>query len=216
MAKKVAVLLAGCGYLDGAEVNEVILTLLSLEQHSFEYDCFAPDISQYHVINHVTGEEMPETRNVLVEASRLVRGNCKPISELDTNQYDGLVIPGGFGVAKNLSDLAIVGGDFQIQEDVLRVCLGFKESEKPAAYMCIAPVLLSKLYPGINCTIGNEESFASIIESHGGKHTVASVSDAIVDASNKVVSTPAYMLAESVSDAYAGISCLVAKYSELF
>ncbi len=213
---KLAVILSGCGVYDGSEINEVVLTLLSLEEQGFEYDCFAPDINQFHVINHLNGDVMEEQRNVLIESSRIVRGNCKPLTELDVNAYEGLVIPGGFGVAKNLSDLAVKGAEFEIQSDVLSTCLDFKEAGKPAAYMCIAPVLLSKIYPGINCTIGNEEPFVSIIEQHGGKHTAAAVDEVIVDSANKVVTTPCYMLATKVSEANAGIKNLVKKYSEFF
>ena len=206
---KVAVILSGCGVYDGAEINEAVLTLLSLEENAIEYQCFAPDIDQHHVINHLTGEETGETRNVLQEAARIVRGNCKPLSELNADDFDGLLVPGGFGVAKNLSNLAFEGANVTINEQYLAACLAFKETGKPAGYMCIAPALLGKIYGDINCTIGNDADTAAVIEGHGGTHTNAAVDEIVIDQNNKVVTTPCYMLAETISQARSGIVKLV-------
>jgi enhancing lycopene biosynthesis protein 2 len=212
---KVAVVLSGCGVYDGAEINEAVLTLLSLEENNIEYQCFAPDIDQHHVINHLTGDETNEKRNVLQEAARIVRGNCKPLTELNAADYDGLVVPGGFGVAKNLSNLAFAGSEFVINEQFMSVCSAFKELGKPAAYMCIAPALLGKIYDNIHCTIGNDKNFATIIEKCSGKHTNTAVDEIVIDESNKVVTTSCYMLAENVSQARSGITKLVAALKEM-
>ena len=209
MSKKIAVILSGCGVYDGAEINEVVLSLLALEENDIDYQCFAPDIDQHHVINHLTGDESSETRNVLQEAARIVRGDCKPVTELNAADYDGLLIPGGFGVAKHLSDLAFKGPSFTINKQFLAACLSFKEAKKPAGYMCIAPTLLSKIYDNIHCTIGNDTDTASVIESNGGTHKNTAVNEITIDEANKVISTPAYMLAENISQAKSGIFKLV-------
>jgi len=188
---------------------------LSLEENTIMYECFAPDIEQHHVINHLTGEELDEGRNVLQEASRIVRGNCKPLSDLNESDFDGLVVPGGFGVAKNLSDIAFSGDKFSINSQFMNICLAFKNSSKPAAYMCIAPALLCKLYEGIRCTIGNDADFSKIIEQHGGTHTETSVNEIVIDTSNKVVTTPCYMLAENISQARSGIVKLIGALREM-
>ncbi|MCY9829409.1 isoprenoid biosynthesis glyoxalase ElbB, partial [Vibrio chagasii] len=137
---KFAVILSGSGVFDGTEINEAVLTLLSLEENGMQYQCFAPDIEQNHVINHLNGDVVLGSRNVLEESARIVRGNVKPISECDTAFFDGVIVIGGFGVAKNLSSFALKGRDFSMNSDVLSVCSGFKEQYKPAGYMCIAPV----------------------------------------------------------------------------
>ena len=212
---KVAVVLSGCGVYDGAEINEAVLTLLSLEENDIKYECFAPDINQHHVVNHLTGNETNETRNVLQEAARIARGKCKPLTELNATNYDGLVVPGGFGVAKNLSNVAFEGSDFIINEEFMNVCSEFKKLDKPAAYMCIAPVLLGKIYDNINCTIGNDKDFSSIIEKSGGTHTDTAVDEIVVDGNNKVVTTSCYMLAENISQARDGIIKLVEALKEM-
>lgn len=209
---KVAVLLSGSGVFDGAEVNEVVLTLLHIEKQGASYQCFAPNIAQMHTVNHLTGETDGTARNVLAESARIARGNVKPLSELEVTDFDALLVPGGFGVAKNFCDFAVKGADMTVQPEVLAVCSGFAQANKPAGYMCIAPVLLPKVYgEGVTCTIGNDADVAAAIESMGGRHVECAVDDLVTDNTHKVVTTPAYMLAKSVSDADAGISKLVAQ-----
>lgn len=209
---KVAVLLSGSGVFDGAEVNEVVLTLLHIEKQGASYQCFAPNIAQMHTVNHLTGETDGTARNVLAESARIARGNVKPLSELEVADFDALLVPGGFGVAKNFCDFAVKGADMTVQPEVLAVCRGFAQANKPAGYMCIAPVLLPKVYgEGVTCTIGNDADVAAAIESMGGRHVECAVDDLVTDNTHKVVTTPAYMLAKSVSDADAGISKLVAQ-----
>ena len=204
---KVAVVLAGCGVYDGAEINEAVLTLLSLEQHGATYQCFAPDKEQMHVINHLTGEPAEgETRNVLVEAARIARGNIKPLTEASADDFDALLVPGGFGAAKNLSDFAVAGADMQVDAAFLAVAQGFHRAGKPIGLICIAPVMAAAICgEGAQCTIGNDAETADAINAMGGKHLECPVTEARVDAGNKLVTTPAYMLAGSVSEAYAGI-----------
>ncbi|CZF84930.1 Enhancing lycopene biosynthesis protein 2 [Grimontia celer] len=214
--KKVAVILAGCGVYDGAEIHESVLSLLAIEQAGASWHCFAPDVNQHHVINHAAGEESGETRNVLVEAARIARGDVKPLSELNVNEFDALLLPGGFGVAKNLSTFATSDEEMEIEKEVLRVCKAFATAEKPAGYVCISPVLIPKVYgPGAKGTIGNDPQTAAAFNAMGGEHIDCPVDDFVLDQSRRLLSTPAYMLATSVSQANAGIAKLVSKLVEL-
>ena len=210
MSKQVAVILSGCGVFDGAEINEVVLTLLRLEQQGAQYQCFAPDMAQHHVVNHITGEEMSETRNVLVEAARICRGAIKDVRELDVTAFDALILPGGFGVAKNLSDFAFKGAECRVQADVLAALKAFAAAGKPVGLECIAPALAAKVFgAGVQCTIGNDADTAAAVEASGAQHQACVVSDIVEDAQCKLVTTPAYMLAGSILEASQGINKLV-------
>ena len=210
MSKKIAVVLSGCGFLDGAEINESVLTLLAIEEADCDYQVYAPNIDQHHVVNHFTGEETSESRNALVESSRIVRGQISSLEELDPDQFDALILPGGYGVAKNLSDFASTGKDVTINQSLLDICLAFRRLKKPAGYICIAPVLLPKIYgKGVVCTIGSDEETASVINNCGGVHEVKAADEVVIDSERKVVSTPAYMLANNLMEARTGIKKLV-------
>lgn len=214
--KKIAVILSGCGVFDGTEIQEAVLSLLAIEQNGASWHCFAPDIEQHHVINHLSGEPTSETRNVRVEASRIARGNVEDVANLNVEDYDAVLLPGGFGAAKNLSDFAINGTPIQIQQDVLKACQSFAKAEKPAGYMCIAPILIPQVYgPGAKGTIGTDKSVAAAFNSMGGEHIDCPVSDFVLDQSRCLLSTPAYMLAGSVSDAASGINKMIAKLVDL-
>jgi enhancing lycopene biosynthesis protein 2 len=213
--KNVAVVLSGCGVFDGAEINEVVLSLLALEEQGVIYQCFAPNKEQHHVIDHTSGNELKESRNVMLEAARIVRGNILPLSDLQASNFDGLVVPGGFGVAKNLSTFAFDGAEFTIDETFASVMGDFRSANKPAAYMCIAPVLLPKVYDGVRCTIGNDVETVKVIEQLGGYHVECKVDDVVVDESYKVVTTPAYMLANNILEASHGIRKLIAELCRL-
>jgi enhancing lycopene biosynthesis protein 2 len=210
--KKVAVILSGSGVFDGAEVNETVLTLLHIAKQGASYECFAPDIEQMHTINHLKGEESGDKRNVLEEAARITRGEVRPLSDLDSTEFDALILPGGFGVAKNLCDFAVKGTDMTVNDEVLKVGKAFVDAKKPAGYMCIAPVLLPHIYgKGVKVTIGNDGEVASAINKMGGEHVNCGVRDIVVDDKHQLVTTPAYMLAENLLDAEEGISKLVEK-----
>lgn len=210
--KKVAVILSGCGVFDGAEIHESVLALLHIAKAGASYQCFAPDMEQMHTINHISGEEMQPNRNVLVESARIARGEIKPITELNASEFDALILPGGFGAAKNLSDFAVKGAEAAMQSDVLKACQAFATARKPAGYICITPALIPLVYgsPSL-ATIGNDIDTASAVSAMGGEHVECAVEDIVVDEANRVVSTPAYMLAGSILEADAGISKLVEK-----
>lgn len=216
MSKKVAVILSGSGVYDGAEIHESVITLLRLDQRGAQVQCFAPNIAQLHVINHLTGEEMPETRNVLVESARIARGNIKDIHEADVDDFDALIVPGGFGAAKNLSNFAVEGAGCSVQPQVLELAEAFAEAGKPVGLMCISPALAAKIYgPGVTCTIGNDADTATAMNKMGATHEDCAVTEIIEDKARKLVTTPAYMLAQNISEAAAGINKLVDRVLEL-
>ena len=216
MSKKIAVILSGCGVYDGAEIHESVITLLRLDQRGAQVQCFAPNIAQLHVINHLTGEEMPESRNVLVESARIARGNIKDIREADVEDFDALIVPGGFGAAKNLSNFAIEGAGCTVQPEVLALAEAFAEAGKPVGLICISPALAAKIYgPGVTCTIGNDADTAAAMNKMGATHADCAVTDIVEDKARKLVSTPAYMLAQSISEAASGINKLVDRVLEL-
>ncbi|MFP0194416.1 MULTISPECIES: isoprenoid biosynthesis glyoxalase ElbB [Pseudomonas] len=216
MSKKVAVILSGCGVYDGAEIQESVITLLRLDQRGAQVQCFAPNIAQLHVINHLTGEEMPESRNVLVESARIARGDVKDLREADVEDFDALIVPGGFGAAKNLSNFAIEGAGCTVQPEVLALAEAFAEAGKPVGLICISPALAAKIYgPGVTCTIGNDADTAAAMNKMGATHEDCAVTDIIEDKARKLVTTPAYMLAQSISEAASGINKLVDRVLEL-
>ncbi|CRM62109.1 MULTISPECIES: isoprenoid biosynthesis glyoxalase ElbB [Pseudomonas] len=216
MSKKIAVILSGCGVYDGAEIHESVITLLRLDQRGAQVQCFAPDIAQLHVINHLTGEEMPESRNVLVESARIARGEIKDIRDANADEFDALIVPGGFGAAKNLSNFAVEGAGCSVNPQVLELAEAFAEAGKPVGLICISPALAAKIYgPGVTCTIGNDTDTAAALDKMGATHQECSVEDIVEDTARKLVSTPAYMLGKSISEVASGINKLVDRVLEL-
>ncbi|MGV6472918.1 isoprenoid biosynthesis glyoxalase ElbB [Azotobacter vinelandii] len=216
MSKKVAVILSGCGVYDGSEIYESVLTLLRLDQRGAQVQCFAPNVPQLHVIDHYRGEEVQESRNVLVEAARLARGNIKDVREGKVEDFDALILPGGFGVAKNLSDFAVSGANCTVQPDVLAFAQAFARAGKPVGLICIAPALAARIYgPGVVCTIGNDPDTAAALTKMGAQHENCAVDEIVVDTERKLVTTPAYMLAKSIGETAGGINKLVDRVLEL-
>lgn len=214
--KKVGVVLCGCGVYDGSEIHEVVLTLLAIDRAGAEAVCFAPDKEQLHVINHLNGEVTGDKRNVLAESARITRGKIQPLSSADPQQLDALIVPGGFGAAKNLSDFATRGADCEIDKELKILTREIHKKNKPIGFICIAPAMLPKLLDtSVRLTIGNDMGTAQAIEAMGGVHVECPVDDIVVDVAHKVVTTPAYMLANSISEAASGIEKLVARVLEL-
>ncbi|ELR63249.1 Sigma cross-reacting protein 27A [Photobacterium marinum] len=214
--KKIAVILSGSGVFDGTEIHEAVLALHAIEQEGASWHCFAPNIAQHHVINHLTGEEMDEKRNVLIEAARIARGNIENLENLKAADYDGLLLPGGFGAAKNLSDFAFTGAGCEINPEVKRACQEFAKEEKPAGFLCIAPVMIPAIYgPGAKGTIGYDADTAHAFNKMGGEHINCPVDDYVLDQKRRILTTPAYMQASSISEAASGINKLVKELVKL-
>lgn len=213
-AKRVAVLVAGCGYLDGAEIHEAVSTLLALDMAGATYQVFAPNKPQMDVIDHLSQAPTSEQRNVMVEAGRLARGQVKPLEDLHMSDFDALVLPGGFGAAKNLVDYAVKGASCGIDRDVERVLKEAHQLRKPIGAICIAPMVVARAlgadhHPRL--TIGSDADTAADLVKLGAKHQDATVSEVVVDEKNRIVSTPAYMCAKSIRGVWAGVSKLVSE-----
>jgi enhancing lycopene biosynthesis protein 2 len=196
-----AVVLSGCGVFDGAEIHEATLTLLAILKNGGTYQCFAPDIEQHHVINHLTGKELNEKRNVLVESARIARGNIKPLNEFNAKAYDAIIFPGGFGAAKNLSSVAFDGASAKVNLDVEKAVKEMHKLGKPIGALCISPALVAAIIRNnVEVTIGSEKETAEIIEKMGGKHRITTHGEVTIDKKNKVFTTPCYMLDATILD----------------
>jgi len=191
---KFAVVISGSGVFDGAEIHEATLTLYAIMKNNATYEIFAPDIKQYHVVNHITGEEMNETRNVLVESARIARGKIYSLSKFNAGEFDALIFPGGFGAAKNLSDFALKGSGCQVNEEVAEAIRNMVKLNKPIGALCIAPVLLAKILSDVLITIGSDQATAKSVEQMGATHKNTSHGEITVDKKYKIVTTPCYML----------------------
>ena len=210
--KKVAIILSGCGVYDGSEIYETTLVMLALDQANVAYQCIAPNIDQMHVLNHMTGEEMQETRNVLVESARLARGEIIDLADANPDDYAGLIFPGGFGAAKNLSNFAVAGAEMAVNADVATFAQSIHQQKKVVGLICIAPALAPKIFgEGVQCTIGTDADTAAAIDAMGGKHQDCGVDAFYIDEDKNIVTTPAYMLAGRISEAAEGIEKLVAE-----
>lgn len=197
---KVAVILSGCGVFDGAEIHESVLTLLALERLGAAYQCFAPDVEQAHVINHLSGDVAEgERRNVLVEAARIARGEIKPLSAFDAGDFDAIALPGGFGAAKNLSTFAFDGAACQVNPDLERALKDMVAAGKPIAALCITPAIVARVLDGATVTIGSDQGVADAIAAMGATHTEATHGEVVIDQRYKLVTTPCYMLNATVS-----------------
>jgi len=209
MAKKVGVLLSGCGVFDGAEIHESVLTLLFLDKAGAEAICMAPD-TEFEVVNHLT-QTSGGKRNVLTESARIARGNIRNLKDVKASEMDALILPGGFGAAKNLSDFAVKGPEATVQPDVKRILEEMLSAGKPVGAICIAPATVAKALADKKpeVTIGTDAGTAAAIEKTGAKHKSCSVDMIHIDQKNKIVTTPAYMLGPGIKDVAVGIEKLV-------
>jgi enhancing lycopene biosynthesis protein 2 len=205
--KKIGVVLSGCGVRDGSEIHEAVFALLAIDQAGCEAVCMAPNI-EFAVTDHLTMQESGEKRNVLVESARIARGNIRDISDVTASDLDAVVFPGGFGAAKNLCDFAVKGSGASVNPEVLRLLKEIVAAKKPIGVICIAPAMLAaalgkEVSPTV--TIGTDAGTAAEIEKTGAKHQECPVTEFVVDVKNKIVSTPAYMLATRISEVQQGI-----------
>ncbi|XP_062314044.1 glutamine amidotransferase-like class 1 domain-containing protein 3, mitochondrial [Osmerus eperlanus] len=223
MAKSVAVILAGCGVYDGTEVHEASAVLVHLSRAGAKVQMFAPDMDQMHVINHCEGKPSKEKRNVLQESARIARGEVKDLSKLETTAFDAIIIPGGFGVAKNLSDWTMKGKECSVQPQVERLIKEFNVKGKPLGMCCISPVLAAKVLPGCEITVGQDKECkmwpyaqtAGTMTEMGCKHVNTDVGQAHIDVKNKLVSTSAFMCNAPIHEIYDGIGVMVKEVLKL-
>ena len=220
MAKSahIAVLLSGCGHLDGAEVREAVLTLLALDQHGAAVQCIAPNALQHHVINHITGEPVPGAqRNILEESSRIARlGQCMDLAQARVQDFDALLMPGGYGVAKNHCSFAFKGAQADVRPDVAAFVRGFFDAKKPVGAICIAPALVALMLQGhssARLTLGNDAGSAAAMQRLGQQHqNTPNAREIVIDEAHQLITTPAYMFDDArLSDVFIGIERCVAE-----
>ncbi len=216
--KKIGVLLAGCGVKDGSEIHEATLTLYFLDKHGAESVCMAPNKDLFDVVDHITEKPMAENRNALVEAARIARGNIRDVKAVKADDLDSIIIPGGFGSAKNLCTFAKDGPDCMVDKDVARLLRELHAQKKPIGALCIAPALIARLFGkefSVELTIGTDPGTAAAMEEMGARHKSAKVDEIVVDDKNRIVTTPCYMLAQSIKEVGEGVEKLVAKILEM-
>ena len=207
---KAAVILSGCGVYDGAEIHESVLTLLALEEEGIGYQIFAPNKKQHHVINHLTGEEMPEERNVMVEAARIARGAVTEVKDLDMNEFDLLILPGGFGAAKNLNQWALKGPEGELDAEVAKAIQTAFSQQKVLVGLCMGPTVLAQALKdagkAIQLTVGSTEApspydIAGInagLSSIGSRPSNSTKKEVTLDHAHKVVTAPCYTMEASL------------------
>lgn len=212
---KVAVVLSGCGYLDGSEIQEAVFSLYFLDLAGAEVQCFAPDKDQMHVVDHRSGEPTEASRNALTESARIARGKVRALGELDMADFDAIFLPGGYGAAKNLSNFAVKGAEAEVDADLVAALRAAHEAKKPIGAVCIAPAVLAAAFKQFDAkatvTIGNDSGTAQAVEACGSKHENCPVEQAVYDEANKVATAPAYMYDASPKGVAAGIEQTVNK-----
>ena len=224
---KIGVLLSGCGVYDGAEIQEAVLTLLAIEEIDAEAICISIDKEQYHVVNHLNGQEMDESRNMLIESARIARGNIQDINNIDPADIDALVIPGGFGSAKNFTKWAFSGPEGDILPEVKLLLVNMINIGKPIAALCVSPVVMAKALEGSsinpNLTIGSKndpspydiEEFSKGLQSVGMRTENKSVKEILVDRNNKIITAPCYMMEANIVEIRENIRSAVHALKEL-
>lgn len=210
-----AVILAGSGVFDGSEIHEATMSFFAIMNNGGSYQAFAPDIDQHNVINHITGEEMDEKRNVLIESARLVRGDIKNLKEFNAEEYDALILPGGFGAAKNLSTFAFDGTHCRINGEVENAVRAMVNQDKPVGALCISPVILAKIFGDVKLTIGQDKDTAQAVENMGATHRKTDHGEVVVDKTRKIVTSPCYMLDANILNIAEGADNVVKSLKEL-
>lgn len=213
--KPVAVVLCGCGRSDGSEIHESVSVLVHLDRVGLKYQCFAPDAPQTEVVDHLSGKPVTESRNMLVEAARIARGDIKPLSQLDVNTHAAVAFPGGFGAAKNLCTFAKDGANCTVRPDVAGVIRAFYEHKKPIALVCISPVLAAKVLgkaaggPGCSITLGGPGDASNAAAAMGATPITKAVTEAYVDEANRILTTPAYMCDTGPHGVFTGVGKMI-------
>ncbi|MCL2340799.1 MAG: isoprenoid biosynthesis glyoxalase ElbB [Proteobacteria bacterium] len=213
--KNFAVILSGCGHQDGAEIHEATLTLWAIHKNGADFQCYAPDIKQHHVLNHINGQEMSEKRNVLIESARIARGKIAALATFAPDSADGLVIPGGFGAAKNLCSYAFDGAQCTVNPAVASAIRAMRAAGKPIGALCIAPVILAKVLGNVTLTIGQDQGTADNLAAMGARHQPTMQGEIAVDLEHKIVSTPCYMLNSRIDQIAEGADKLIRAMLEM-
>lgn len=209
MSKNIAIILSGCGVYDGSEIHEATLTMYSISKLGGTYELFAPDVEQHHVINHLTGEEINQKRNVLVESARIARGKISSLQNFNPELFDAIIFPGGFGVAKNLCSFAFDGTECKVNNKIEHIIKAMHSAKKPIGALCISPVLIAKVLGNIEITIGQDKDTRDAITKIGATHIITKHGEVVIDKTNKIITTPCYMLDATIAEIGLGAENLV-------
>jgi enhancing lycopene biosynthesis protein 2 len=201
-------ILSGCGVLDGSEIHESVCALLHLDRHDATVTMAAPNDDQPQTINHLTSQPTGESRNMRIEAARIARGEITDLADVKGTDFDAIVLPGGFGAAKNLCTFADEGADCAVHPQVERVLNEAHEAGKVIGFICISPTIGARVFRA-KVTVGVDEETAAKIEQMGASHERHATEEICVDEDRRIVSTPAYMSAERIGQVYEGIGRLV-------
>lgn len=207
--KRFAVILNGCGSMDGSEIHESVSVMYAIDRNGAQYRIFAPDIDQYQVVNHLTKEVMPEQRSCMVESARIARGKVAPLSELHVEDFDALVFPGGSGSAKNIFTYARDGEKFTVDEEIAAIIRQFHAAGKPIGAMCIAPLMVARVIEGATVTMGKDPKTSSLVEKMGGHALPTQHGEVAHDRRNRIFSVPCYMLESRISDIFTDADCMI-------
>ncbi len=210
-SKKIAIVLSGCGFKDGAEIHESVLTMLAIDQHGAAYSCFAPDIPQKKVYDHYHKIDSQTQRNVLVESARIARGDIKPLSEFVAVNFDAVVFPGGFGAASSLCSFSQDGVNCKVDKQVEEVILTMNQKRKPIGALCISPIIIAKIITNAKVTIGHDSGVADAITKMGAIHKDTEQGQIAIDNDNKIVTTPCYMLNSTITQVFVGVEKLISE-----
>ena len=209
---RVAVILSGCGVFDGAEIHESVLTLLALNQEGAAVQCFAPNVNQFRVMNHLTQETVEEQRNVLVESARIARGDIKDVANASADDFDAVILPGGYGAALNLSNYGVAGADMKVEETTMNFLKAMARANKPLGALCIAPPILAKLQQELGSetapalTVGASDGpDGGNLTALGANAMACDATEIVVDETNRIVTNPAYMCETDLTQLAEGI-----------
>lgn len=224
---QIGILLSGCGVYDGAEIQEAVLSMLAIQEAGHTYQCIGINANQHHVVNHLTGAEMPESRNMLTEAARIARGSITEIQEVKVTDFDALLIPGGFGSAKNLTSWAFDGPQGSILPSVKKLILEFHAAGLPIVALCVSPVVLAKAFEKsetkLQLTLGTDSEPTPYDINDMNAGLVATGAEAIkktireiqIDSHNKIISAPCYMMETDIASIYRNVKQTIAALQEL-
>jgi enhancing lycopene biosynthesis protein 2 len=207
--KRFAVVLCGCGSLDGSEIQEAVFTLLAIKKLGANYSIYAPDMDQPTVIDHLSHQPMTQKRNMLVEAARIARGQIAPLSQFDEGKNDALILPGGIGVTKNLCTYGALGAKMKVIPELERVLKAMHDARKPIGALCISPVILAKVFPGAKITLGQDEDAIKNVLTMGAVHEPTTHEEVVIDEKNRLFTGPCYMLNANIVQVQQGAENVV-------